>query len=197
MRRVALLVTIALLAPLLTPAASLAGRYTTDVYRSHFLAVDRAGRAYAIDALVEDRPAGGRLVLEVRRRCGGCRADVYSKALKPGDVVVRQPSPNAECQCMGASVTARFGGKEMRLDWVWDLEQGGRPSDGGYEWDAVTANNVLNVGCFGTGSATSTPDPFSGDVPDPPPGARPFPRKMPRQFKVDILARPGCYAERP
>lgn len=197
MKRAALLAIVSLFAPLLAPAASHAGAYTTDVYRSRFLAFDRDGRVHSIEALVEDRPSGTQLVIEVRRRCGGCRAAVYAAELKPGDLVVRRPSADAECQCMYATVETRFGGKKMRLDWVWDVEQGGRPVDGGYEWDAVTANNVLNLGCFGTGSVTTTPDPFSGEAPEPPGRAKPFPKEMPGPFKADILARPSCYAERP
>lgn len=198
MRRAALLLVVAITAPLATPVASDAGAATADVYRSEFVARDRDGRAYVVEAMVEDRPAGMQLVLELRRRCGGCRAEVYAQTLQPGDVIVRQPSAtNPGCQCMSATVTTKFGGEELRIDWAWDLEQNSGPAGDGYEWAAVTANNLANVSCFGSGTYRTTPDAFSGDEPQPPKGAKPFPKKMPRPFRADLFARPGCHAESP
>lgn len=196
MRRVALLLVAAVAGAVVPATTSGAGFATTDVYRSHFDAVDRAGYRYSIDAVVEDRPAGAQLVLEVRRRCRACRASVYVKSLGRGELSVRQV-PTPECQCMSASVSTNFGGKTLEIDWVWDPEQGGGPSGGGFEWTAVTANNLMNVSCFGAGTATSVPDPFSGEEPRPPKGAREFPKEMPAQFRVDVVARPGCHAESP
>lgn len=196
MRRAVLLLAAAVIVPLLPAPASYAGTMATDVYRSRFFASDRAGRAYTIDALVEDRAAGGQLLLKVRRRCASCRADVYVRPLKPGDLLVR-PVPTTECQCMFASVSAKFGGKELRIEWGWDLEQHSGPAGDGYEWATVTANNLMNVSCFGSGTYRTTPDPFSEEAPQPPRGAKEFPKKMPAPFKVDIVARPSCYVESP
>lgn len=198
MRRSLLLLVLSIAAPLFPAPASTAGTATIDVYRSHFEARDRIGRVYTFDAVVEDRPAGAQLVLEVRRRCPSCRPEVYAQTLKPGDLLVRQLNPaSTECQCMGASVTTKFGGKELRIEWGWDVEQGGAPAGDGYEWTAVTANNLLNVSCFGTGTYRTTPDPFSEEAPEPPKGAQPFPKKMPAGFKADLFGRPGCYYETP
>ena len=198
MRRGAALLAVAAVATLLPGPAPDAATATVDVYRSHFLARDRGGHTYSIDALVEDRPAGALLVLEIRRRCKSCRADVYAKALGPGDVLVAPlGAASTECQCISASVTTKFGGETLRLDWRWDAEQHSGPADGGYEWAAVTGNTLMNVACFGTGSFRTTPDPFSGDAPEPPKGAKEFPKEMPRGFKANRLARPGCYVAVP
>lgn len=197
MRRAALLLALACAATALPATRSGAGSATVDVYRSHFLAVDRAGRAYSIGATVEDRPAGAQLVVEIRRRCGSCRAAVYAKTLAPGDLVVRQVPTSPECQCMSASVSTKFGGKPLTIDWVWDPEQGATPSGGGVEWTAVSANNLVNVSCFGSGTVTSTPDPFSDEEPAPPERAKEFPKRLPPGFRSDILGGPGCYVERP
>ena len=196
MKRALLLVLIAAANVLPAPVSN-AGAFTDDVYRSRFLARDRAERTYSIDATVEDRPAGALLVLEIRRQCRSCRADVYAKTLKPGDLVVRYTSPGAECQCMFATVEAKFGGRPLRIDWVWDPEQGVAPADGGLQWTAVTANNLMNVSCFGSGTLTSTPQPLAGDAPEPPRGARDFPKEMPPGFKADPLAGPSCDVESP
>lgn len=198
MRRVAVFLAVALVTPLLTASVSGAGIATTDVYKSHFLAHDRAGRAYSVDAVVEDRPAGAQLVLEVRRRCASCHADVYARPLGPGDLIVRQASlANPECQCMYASVTTKFGGKELRIEWAWDLEQHSGPAGDGYEWTTVTTNTLMNVSCFGSGTYTTTPDAFSSDAPRPPKGAKPFPKEMQRAFEPQLFARPGCHADSP
>jgi hypothetical protein len=198
MRRAAVFLAVALVTPLLPASVSRAGIATTDVYRSHFLAHDRAGRAYTVDVVVEDRPAGTQLVIEVRRRCASCRADVYARVLGPGDLIVRQPSvANPECQCLSASVTTKFGGKELRIEWAWDLEQHSGPAGDGYEWATVTANTLMNVSCFGSGTYTTTPDPFSSEGPRPPKGARPFPKEMPRAFEPMRFAAPGCYSDTP
>lgn len=198
MRRAAVLIAVALVTPLLPASVSDAGIATTDVYRSHFLARDRAGRAYVVDAVVEDRPGGAQLVLEVRRRCASCRADVYARALGPGDIAVSPPSvASPDCQCMFASVTTKFGGKELRIEWAWDVEQHGGPAGDGYEWATVTANNLMNVSCFGSGTYTTTPDPLSSDAPRPPEGAKPFPKEMPHAFRPQLFATPGCYSDTP
>lgn len=197
MRRIVLVLVVACVAPLLPAPLSRAGTATTDVYRSHFLAHDRAGRAYSFEAVVEDRPAGAQLVLEVRRRCESCRASVYAKALEADEFVSRFEPANPDCQCMTAAVTTKFGGKELRIGWSWDLEQGGSPEGGGYRRAAVTANTLMNVSCFGSGTFTTSPDPFSPDPPPRPKGARPFPDEMPAAFEADVLARPGCHAETP
>ena len=198
MRRGAVVLAVVAVAALLPGPAPDAATGTTDVYRSHFLARDRGGHTYSIDALVEDRPAGAQIVLEIRRRCASCRADVYAKTLGPGDVLVAPlGAASPECQCISASVTTKFGGKTLRLEWRWDVEQHSGPADGGYEWAAVTANTLLNVSCFGTGSFSTTPDPFSGDAPEPPKGAKKFPKEMPRAFRADLLARPGCHVDSP
>ena len=196
MRRAALLVLV--MAANVAPApASDAGPFTAEVYRSHFLARDRAERTYTIEAVLHDRPAGAMLVLEIRRRCGSCRADVYAKTLKPGELIVRQIPPGPECQCLSTTVDTKFGGRPLRIDWAWDPEQGLAPADGGLEWSAVTANTLMNVSCFGSGTRTSTPEVLTGEAPEPPAGAREFPKKLPAAFEADPLAAPSCYAESP
>lgn len=197
MKRVALLLAISGLMPLVVAPASDAGTFTADVYRSHFLARDRNGVAYSVDAVVEDRPGGTQLVLEVRRRCKACRAEVYVRELGPGDFALVPPVGVTECVCMGAFVHTKFGGKELRIEWRWDLEQDGGPAGDGYEWVTVTANNLMNVSCFGTGTYTATPDPLSGEAPQRPKGAQPFPKEMPRGFQEDIMGSPGCHVESP
>jgi hypothetical protein len=197
MRRAALLLVLACAATALPATSSTAGFATVDVYRSDFLAVDRDGRTYEIGATVEDRPAGAQLVVEVRRRCDSCRAAVYAKTLAPGDLIVRQVPTTPECQCMSATVSTKFGGKPLTIDWVWDPEQGASPSGGGVQWTAVTANTLMNVSCFGSGTVTSTPDPLSGDEPARPERAKEFPKKLPPAFRADLIAAPGCYVEWP
>ena len=195
MRRLVSLLVLACLTPVV-PAE--AGVVTADVYRSHFLAYDRWDRVWSVDAVVEDRPAGAQLLVEIARRCRSCKPQVYAQKLRPGAFVVNEiGAASPGCQCMSAMVKARFGGKKLRIEWAWDPEQGGAPADGGYEWTAVSANNLVNVGCYGTGSVTSTPDVFSGQEPRPPKGARSFPKEMPTSFKADVLARPGCFVESP
>lgn len=196
MRRVALLVLVMAVNVFPAPVSN-AGEFTADVYESHFLARDRGGRAYTIDAMLEDRPGGALLVLEVRRRCGSCRADVYAKTLKPDELIVRPTPPGLECQCLSTTVDTKFGGEPLRIDWAWDPEQGATPVDGGVEWSAVTANTLMNVSCFGSGTRTSTPEVLTGDAPEPPANAREFPKKLPRAFEADPLAAPSCYAESP
>lgn len=196
MKRVTFVV-LALAATMFPAPGSQAGAFTADVYRSHFLARDRAERMHTIEATLHDHPAGALLVLEVRRRCGSCRAGVYAKELKPGELIVRQTPPGAECQCLSTTVETKFGGAPLRIDWVWDPEQGAAPAEGGLEWGAVTANTLMNVSCFGSGTRTSTPEVLGGDAPEPPQGARDFPKKLPGAFKADPLAAPSCYAESP
>ena len=198
MRRAATVLVVALAAAGLVPSGpSTAGEMTDDVYRSHFLARDRDDRVYVVDAVVEDRPAGGLLVLEIRRRCRSCEAEVYAKTLAPGEVAVNYLSLGLECQCIRANVEAKFGGETLSLSWAWDPEQG-QPSPGGtVEWPAVTANNLMNVSCFGSGSLVSAPSPFSGDPPETPRGAREFPKRLPRGFRVDPSGAPGCHVETP
>lgn len=189
------LLVLACLAPVVPAGAGLA---TADVYRTHFLVHDRADRVWTVDAVVEDRPAGAQLVVEIARRCRSCEPQVYVKTLKPGAFAVNEiGAASPECQCMSARVKARFGGKKLTIEWAWDPEQGGAPVDGGYEWSAVSANNLLNVGCYGTGSVTSTPDVFSGEEPQPPKGARAFPDEMPAPFRASVLAAPGCFVDTP
>lgn len=195
MRRFVALLVLACVAPVVPADAGIA---TVDVYRSSFLAVDNRDRAWSMDVVVEDRPAGAQLVVEVARRCASCKPEVYAKKLGEGDFVVSQlAAANPECQCMSAAVTARFGGKRLRVEWAWDPEQGGSPADGGTQWTAVSANNLLNVSCYGTGSVTSTPDPLSDEEPRRPKGARAFPKEMPSPFEASVLATPGCFVESP
>lgn len=196
MRHAPALLVAACLAAILSPAPSNAGDVTADVYRSRFAAHDRDGRVYMVDAAVEDRPAGALLVLEVRRRCASCRPDVYAKTLGPDDFTVSYLTFGTECQCFAAGVDAKFGRKPLAIDWVWDPAEGDATADR-VEWGAVTANNLMNVACFGSGSLTSMPDPFSGEPPAPPAGAREFPQKLPPGFKIDPLGAPGCYSEGP
>ncbi len=197
MRRAAIVLAMAAAASVVPAPAAPAGLATADVYRSQFLAVDRGGRTYSIEATVEDRPAGTQLVLEVRRRCEACKPVVYAKALEPGQLRVNYLSFGAECQCFSARVETKFGGKPLTIDWAWDPEQDAAPAGGSVEWATVTANNLLNVGCFGTGSVTSTPQAFSGEPPAPPAGAKEFPKKMPAPFRADPMNAPGCHADRP
>lgn len=197
MRRAGALLLVALVAGMLSPAASDAGVVTTDVYRSRFVAVDRFDRSYVVDALVEDSPAGTLLVVEVRRRCGSCKPDVYAKALDAGEFTFRYLTFGAECQCLAATVETKFGGKPLSIGWVWDPEKGRPGPDNTIVWPAVTANNLMNVACFGSGDLVSTADGLFGGAPEPPPGAKEFPKKLPLGFRIDQLGAPGCFAERP
>lgn len=198
MRRALLPLVLALVAPSFAAPVSDAAPASSDLYRSRFVASDRAGRPHVVDATVEDRPGGTQLVLEIRRRCASCRSDVYVKELGPGEFLVAPLTVTSpECQCMSARATARFGGKKLQIEWAWDVGQHGAPEGDGYEWATVTANNLMNVSCFGSGTYRTTPDPLSGDAPEPPKGAKPFPKEMPKGFDADLFVRPGCYAESP
>lgn len=197
MKRLALALVLAALAAVLPAAPSGAGVVTTDVYYSRFLAVDRDGRTHEIEAVVDDRPSGALLVLTLRRQCGSCRADVYAKKLTFEEFDVRYDSARAECVCFIASVETKFAGAPLRIEWLWDPEQGGAPAGDGYRWDAVTANNLVNVGCFGEGTVTSSPNLLSGEDAPKPKGARKFPKKTPRDFVPEWPRIPGCHTESP
>lgn len=197
MRRAVALVALALAAGMLSPAPSGAWVVTSDVYSSRFVALDRDGYSYVVDAVVDDRPAGTLLVLEVRRRCASCKPEVYAKTLGPGEFRVNYLTFGVECQCVTATVETKFGGKPLAIAWMWDPEQARPRPDNATAWPAVTANNLMNVSCFGSGGVVSAPDPLYGEAPEPPRGAREFPKELPRGFRANPLARPGCYAERP
>jgi hypothetical protein len=200
-RRIALVLVAAAVGLTLFPVSSPAGIATDDVYRSELVVRDRDGRPHEIDIVVDDRPSGTLLTFTLKRRCGSCRAEVYAKTLRGDEFTVHSPplgTPLLECQCLVASVDTKFGGRPFNIGWIWDPEQGGAPSGDGYRWAAVTANNLLNVGCFGSGTYTATPsDLLTGEAAPKPKGAEEFPKEMPARFKAKWPRMPACYSESP
>jgi hypothetical protein len=198
MRRLALLLALTAAVTVTPVPATNAALATDDLYWSSFVARDRNRRVYVVEARVEDTTGGAQLVVDIRRRCGSCGRQVYAKTLKPREWTVRTiESFGPECQCFSATVETKFAGVPLKIDWIWDPEGGGGPAGSTFVWNAVTANNLLNVSCFGSGYHSSTPNPLGGGAPAPPPDAKEFPDKLPAGFEIDAYGGPGCHTRAP
>ncbi len=174
-------------APAAEPAVGILEQLT-----SRFRVTGRSGGRYLVDVAVRRFDGSSTAVVTITKRCGAsrCPQQVYVARLQQGEL---------EITATGAVLVTRFGGRPFEVQWAFgdpDPEAGPAERPVAIRRYAVTANNALNVGCYGVGEARSVVVAAPGGLEEP--EGRPFPQNLPDPFVVwRGVTGPSCTTDSP
>jgi hypothetical protein len=175
----------------LLPGTNASAAEVSEIYSSVFEVTGRNGRDYRITIEVQRAlPAaeGTPASVIIERICGRKRCPQRVFVQDVGDDLTVDAAAGT------ATLSTKFGGKDFEIGWALGEPEPVPESSLGYRRYAVTANNSLNVGCYGVGEQRQS---LSLDDAGAAPEGKPFPEKMPHEFGASRVSRPRCTTESP